>query len=147
MNIWSDEPAHEAIVSVDLWRAAQALRRCPNTDWRRRPRTGRAKRPLHGLVHCGPCGRRMAAVHRNCSTMSVRWYWECPLCKQRIRDDRLQAEVIEALARELLRPERLTALERHQEASLRKTRKEALKVRTAVQSRLPERAPPLLASN
>lgn len=134
--VWSDEPAHEAIVSMDVWRAAQALRRRPDTDWRRRPRSGRAARPLRGMVHCGPCGRRMAAVHRKRSTMPTRWYWECPVCKQRMRDDRLQAEVVGALEGELLRPERLAALERHQEASLRKTRKEALKARTALQSRL-----------
>ncbi len=134
--IWSDEPAHDAIVSIDLWRAARALRRRPDTDWRRRPRSGKAARPLRGLIHCAPCGRRMAAVHRNRSKMPVRWYWECPICKQRMRDDRLQEEVVVALDCELLRPERLTALERHQEASLRKTRKETLKARTALQSRL-----------
>jgi site-specific DNA recombinase len=134
--IWSEEPAHEAIVSIELWRAAQALRRREDTDWRRRPRSGRAKRPLRGLVHCGPCGRRMAAVHRTRETTAFRWYWECPLCKQRMRDDRLQAEVAGALERELLRPERLAALERHQQASVRKTRKEALKTRTAFESRL-----------
>jgi site-specific DNA recombinase len=134
--IWSEEPAHEAIVSVDVWRAAQALRRRPETDWRRRPRSGRPARPLRGLVFCGTCGRRMAAVHRKRSTVPVRWYWECPACKQRMRDDRLQADVVGALERELLRPERLAALERHQEASMRKMRKEALKTRMALQSRL-----------
>ena len=134
--IWSEEPAHEAIVLLDLWRAAQALRRRKDTDWRRRPRSGRAARPLRGLVHCGSCARRMAAVHRKRTTMPVRWYWECPICKQRMQDDRLQAEVVVALERELLRPERLTALERHQEASQRKTRKEALKARTSLQGRL-----------
>jgi len=134
--IWSEEPAHEAIVSVDVWRAAQALRRREDTDWRRRPRSGRPARPLRGLVLCGPCGRRMAAVHRRRSTVPVRWYWECPVCKQRMRDDRLQQEITGALERELLHPARLAALKRHQEASLRKTRKEALKARTALKSRL-----------
>jgi DNA invertase Pin-like site-specific DNA recombinase len=134
--IWSDEPVHEAIVPLDIWRAAQALRRRPDTDWRRRPRSGRPARPLRGLVHCGSCGRRMAAVHRKRVSTPVRWYWECPACKKRMRDDRLQAEIVGALERELLRLERLTALERHQEASLRKTRKEALKARTALQNRL-----------
>ena len=134
--IWSEEPAHEAIVPIELWRAAQALRRREDTDWRRRPRSGRATRPLRGLVHCGPCGRRMAAVHRTRKTTAFRWYWECPLCKQRMRDDRLQAEVVAALARELLHPARLAALERHQEDSVRKSRKEALKARTALESRL-----------
>jgi DNA invertase Pin-like site-specific DNA recombinase len=134
--IWSGEPAHEPIVSLDVWRAARALRRRPDTDWRRRPRYGRAARPLRGLVLCGPCGRRMGAVHRKRSTATLRWYWECPACKRRMRDDRLQAEVVGVLERELLHPTRLRALERHQEAVLRRARKDALRSRTALESRL-----------
>jgi site-specific DNA recombinase len=134
--VWSEAPAHEPIVSLDLWRAAQALRRRTDTDWRRRPHPGRAARPLRGLVLCGPCGHRMGAVHRTRSTVPVRWYWECPACKQRMRDDRLQAEVVGVLERELLHPDRLAALERHQESLLRKARKESLKSRTSLESRM-----------
>jgi site-specific DNA recombinase len=134
--IWSERPSHQPIVSMDLWRAAQALRRRPDTDWRRRPHPGRAARPLRGLVHCGSCGHRMGAVHRKRSSVPVRWYWECPACKQRIRDDRLLREVVIVLERKLLHPDRLTALERHQEGLLRRARKEALKSRTALESRL-----------
>ncbi len=134
--IWSPEPAHDPIVSLEVWRAARALRRRPDTDWRRRPRSGRATRPLRGLVFCGPCGRRMGAVHRKRSTASVRWYWECPECKKRMPDERLQGEVVGVLERELLHPTRLRALERHQETSLRRARKDAMKSRTALESRL-----------
>jgi site-specific DNA recombinase len=70
--VWSAEPAHEAIVSLEIWRTARAMRRRPDSDWRRRPRTGEAVRPLRGLILCGPCGRRMGAVHRKRSTMPVR---------------------------------------------------------------------------
>ena len=52
------------------------------------------------------------------------------------RDDRLQTEVIGVLERELLCPDRLAALERHQEALLRGRRKETLRTRTRLEARL-----------
>jgi hypothetical protein len=72
----------------------------------------------------------MAAVQRARRTKESVWYWECPSCKGRIGDDRLQTEVIGVLERELLRPDRLAALERHQETLLRGRRKETLRTRT-----------------
>jgi hypothetical protein len=87
------------------------------------------------MVFCH-CSRRMAAVQRARRTKAAVWYWECPSCKGRIRDDRLQTEVVGVLERELLRSDRLTALERHQEALLRGRRKEALRTRTRLEARL-----------
>jgi len=78
----------------------------------------------------------MAAVQRARRTKESVWYWECPSCKGRIRDDRLQTEVVGVLERELLRPDRLAALERHQEALLRGRRKETLVTRTRLEARL-----------
>jgi hypothetical protein len=78
----------------------------------------------------------MAAVHRTRRTTAPVWYWECPACKGRIRDDRLQAEVVWVLDRELLHPARLAALERHQHALLRKYRKDSLQSRTRLETRL-----------
>jgi len=80
----------------------------------------------------------MAAVHRTRRTKAPVWYWECPACKGRIRDDRLQAEVVGVLERELLHPARLAALERHQQALLRKYRKESLQSHTKFETRLAE---------
>jgi hypothetical protein len=87
------------------------------------------------MVFCH-CSRRMTAVQRARRTKESVWYWECPSCKGRIRDDRLQTEVVGALDRELLRPGRLAALERHQEALLRSRRKETLRTRTRLETRL-----------
>jgi site-specific DNA recombinase len=55
--IWSAEPTHEALVSRELFDAAQAkfTKRGPTT---RAPRQGRHYL-LSGLLHCGVCGRRM----------------------------------------------------------------------------------------
>lgn len=55
--IWSAEPTHEALVSRELFDAAQAkfTKRGPTT---RTPRPGRHY-VLSGLLHCGVCGRRM----------------------------------------------------------------------------------------
>jgi site-specific DNA recombinase len=133
--VWSETPAHPAIISMGLWKAAQGMRRRPETDWRRRPKSGMPARPLRGMVFCS-CSRRMAAVQRARRTKESVWYWECPSCKGRIRDDRLQTEVIGVLERELLRPDRLAALERHQEALLRGRRKETLRTRTRLEARL-----------
>ena len=133
--VWSKTPAHPAIIPLELWKAAQGMRRRPDTDWRRRPKSGLPARPLRGMVFCH-CSRRMAAVQRARRTKAAVWYWECPSCKGRIRDDRLQTEVVGVLERELLRSDRLTALERHQEALLRGRRKEALRTRTRLEARL-----------
>jgi hypothetical protein len=133
--VWSKTPAHPAIISIELWKAAQGMRRRPETDWRRRPKSGKPAKPLRGMVFCG-CSRRMAAVQRARRTKESVWYWECPSCKGRIRDDRLQTEVVGVLDRELLRPDRLAALERHQEALLRGRRKETLRTRTGLEARL-----------
>jgi DNA invertase Pin-like site-specific DNA recombinase len=101
--VWSDRPAHPPIISLEVWRAAWDKRRTPATDWRRRPRSGEAARPLRGLVLC-PCGRRMAAVHRPRTRTPAVWYWECPVCRSRLRDDQIQAQVTGVLERELLDP-------------------------------------------
>jgi DNA invertase Pin-like site-specific DNA recombinase len=55
--IWSAEPTHEALVSRELFDAAQAksTKRGPTT---RAPSQGRHYL-LSGLLHCGVCGRRM----------------------------------------------------------------------------------------
>jgi site-specific DNA recombinase len=133
--VWSESPAHPAIISIEVWKAAQGMRRRPETDWRRRPKSGRPARPLRGMVFCH-CSRRMAAVQRARRTKESVWYWECPSRKGRIRDDRLQSEVVGVLDRELLRPDRLAALERHQQALVRGRRKETLRTRTRLEARL-----------
>jgi hypothetical protein len=127
--VWSKMPAHPAIIPLELWKAAQGMRRRPETDWRRRPKSGRPAKPLRGMVFCH-CSRRMAAVQRTRRTNESVWYWECPLCKGRIRDDRLQTEVVGVLDQELLRPDRLAALERHQQSLIRGRRKQTLRIRT-----------------
>ena len=57
---WSTEPAHEAIISMDDWRAAQDV-------FASRSRTAKPKRRrkndymLKGMVHCSICGRKLVA--------------------------------------------------------------------------------------
>jgi len=133
--VWSKMPAHPAIIPLELWKAAQGMRRRPETDWRRRPKSGRPAKPLRGMVFCH-CSRRMAAVQMTRRTKESAWYWECPSCKGRIRDDRLQTEVVGVLDQELLRPDRLAALERHQQSLIRGRRKQTLRTRTRLEARL-----------
>ncbi len=64
------------------------------------------------------------------SGSTTRTNLECPVCKGRIRDDRLQAEVVRTLERELLHPARLESLERHLQILIRKHLKETLLSRT-----------------
>lgn len=71
--VWSETPAHPAIISIELWKAAQGMRRRPETDWRRRPKSGRPARPFRGMVFCH-CSRRMAAVQRARRTKEAVWY-------------------------------------------------------------------------
>jgi hypothetical protein len=75
--IWSETLAHPPIVSLELWRAAQELRRRPDTEWRRRPKSGRPGGPCEGWSSAtaatgwpqftGPGGPR-----RQCGTGNVR---------------------------------------------------------------------------
>jgi hypothetical protein len=87
------------------------------------------------MVFCH-CSRRMAAVQRARRPEESVWCWECPSCKGRIRDDRLQTEIVGVLDRELLRPDPLAALERHQQTLLRGRRKETLRTRARLEERL-----------
>jgi hypothetical protein len=105
------------------------------TDQEDNARGNGVARPLRGMVFCH-CSRRMAAVQRARRTRESVWYWECPSCKGRIQDDRLQTEVVGVLERELLRPGRLAALERQQDALLRGRPKETLRTRTRLEARL-----------
>ena len=58
------------------------------------------------------------------------------VCKSRLRDDQIQARVTGVLERELLDPARLRALERHEQELLVSRRKEVLKARTDLETRL-----------
>ena len=56
--IWSTEPTHEALVSRELFDAAQAMFDRNKRATTRTPRAGR-QYLLAGLMHCDICGRRM----------------------------------------------------------------------------------------
>jgi site-specific DNA recombinase len=81
--IWSDEPAHPAIVNREEYAAAQARavanqrsRQGPTDDTASvQPRTEYLYR---GLLHCGICGLRMWGNHRRSST-----YYSCQPSHQR----------------------------------------------------------------
>jgi hypothetical protein len=55
--VWSEEPAHEAIIHLDLFQEAQKA----FSSGRRRPphRSPGHRYRLSGLIRCGSCGRRM----------------------------------------------------------------------------------------
>lgn len=57
--IWSDQPAHEAIIEPATFERAQARRLARNISAERGTR--RTPRPysLRGILYCGICGRRM----------------------------------------------------------------------------------------
>ena len=55
--VWSQEPVHEPIITLDTFQAAQAVFG-QNTRVRRTPTEGRSYQ-LAGLMRCGKCGRRM----------------------------------------------------------------------------------------
>ncbi|HVB27145.1 MAG TPA: recombinase family protein, partial [Mycobacteriales bacterium] len=81
--IWSDEPAHPAIVNREEYAAAQA-RAVANQRSRQGPTDDAASARLHteylyrGLLHCGICGLRMWGNHRRSST-----YYSCQPSHQR----------------------------------------------------------------
>ncbi len=55
--VWSEEPAHEAIIHLDLFQEAQ---KAFSSAKRRPPRLSPSRRYLlSGLIRCGICGRRM----------------------------------------------------------------------------------------
>lgn len=56
--VWSAEPRHEALITRELFEAAQAQFDRNKRASRRQPREGR-EYLLAGLLHCGVCGRRM----------------------------------------------------------------------------------------
>jgi site-specific DNA recombinase len=63
--IWSDQPAHEAIIDTATFEQAQARRAVRNASAQRGPR--RTPRPysLRGILYCGICGRRMQGSWNN----------------------------------------------------------------------------------
>jgi hypothetical protein len=99
--VWSKTPAHPAIIPLELWKAAQGMRRGPETDWRRRPKSGLPPGPYEGWSSVTaaaewPRSKGLAGPRRRSGTGSAR------AAKGRIRDDRLQTEVVGVLERELL---------------------------------------------
>ncbi len=68
--IWSPEPTHEALVTLEDWTRAQSV----NAPMKQRaPRTTSRPYPLGGLVFCASCGRRMHGQTRGGS----RRYYRC----------------------------------------------------------------------
>lgn len=60
--IWSDQPAHEPLVEIEQFEAAQARIAARSSDGPRRPREKlTTTRPylLRRLLFCGLCGRKM----------------------------------------------------------------------------------------
>ena len=68
--VWSGEPAHERIISVELFEAVQQAFATTN----RRQRSRRSARPylFSGIMRCGLCGRRMSG-----QTNHDRPYYRC----------------------------------------------------------------------
>lgn len=60
--VYAPDAAHDALISVELWNAAQARIAQSPTRARpgsRSPRSTRTPYVLRGLLHCGICGRKM----------------------------------------------------------------------------------------
>jgi len=94
---------HEAIISEDLWRRAQAVRASRRVSVKSIKKTVRINL-LQGLVVCSYCGRRLnIQTPKNCATYyrensHHRGYHDCPYIGQSVR-----AEVIDAQIAELIR--------------------------------------------
>ncbi len=117
--IWSDEPAHPAIVTREEYDAVQ-LRAKANSRSRQhvtateaRP-TARTNYLYRGLLHCGICGLRMWGNHRRNST-----YYSCQPTHQRssnipeghpkhvyLNEARLNGALLDFLGTALFGPER-----------------------------------------
>ncbi|MDA8360266.1 MAG: recombinase family protein, partial [Actinomycetota bacterium] len=117
--IWSEEPAHPAIVTREEHDAVQARARANERSRQSVPATvarPTAKRDYlyRGLLRCGICGLRMWGNHRRSST-----YYSCQPSHQRSKDipadhpphvylneERLNAALLPFLATALFGPER-----------------------------------------
>lgn len=94
---------HEAIISEDLWRRAQAVRASRRVSVKSIKKTVRINL-LQGLVVCSSCGRRLnIQTPKNCATYyrensHHRGYHDCPYIGQSVR-----AEVIDSQVAELIR--------------------------------------------
>jgi site-specific DNA recombinase len=135
--VWSEQPAHEALLSKQVWERAWRMRRTPERDWRRRPRGALSVgRPLKGQVFC--CGYRMSATQRVRKSGNVVVLWQCQKCRSWLRDDRLMELVVDVVCSELLDPLRATTLERELQKAVRERRKSSLKDRTRLEQRVSE---------
>jgi site-specific DNA recombinase len=117
--IWSDEPAHPAIISREEYDAVQARAKANERSRQVVPATvarPTAKRDYlyRGLLHCGICGLRMWGNHRRQTT-----YYSCQPSHQRakvipadhpphvyLNQQRLSDTVLPFLASALFSPER-----------------------------------------
>ncbi|MET7765243.1 recombinase family protein [Streptomyces sp. NPDC005393] len=79
--IWSNEPAHDALVNKELFEAAQTARRQRAHAGRQQERPGRQSRRrayvLRGRVRCALCGRKMQP-----SGIRDRVYYRCEFKQQ-----------------------------------------------------------------
>ena len=135
--VWSAEPAHEALISKEVWERAWRMRRTPERDWRRRPRGALSVgRPLKGQVFC--CGYRMSASQRARKSGRVAVLWQCQKCRAWLRDDRLMELVVDVVCTGLLDPLRVSTLERQLRKAARERQKTSLKDRTRLEQKLSE---------
>ena len=96
------EGKHEAIISEDLWRRAQAVRASRRVSVKSIKKTVRINL-LQGLVVCSYCGRRLRIqTPKNCPTYyreesHLRGYHDCPYIGQSVRAELIDAQVAELI--------------------------------------------------
>lgn len=126
--VWSEEPAHEALVSREMFeRGILAGLSRNNASRSERPEERRRKRKylLRSLLRCGVCGLRMHGDHRRRSTYYVCEEYRRPAGMRLrehprtvyLREDVAVERVVEFLRTHVFGPERAELLRRELEAT------------------------------
>jgi hypothetical protein len=99
---WADDAnAHPALISMDLWEAAQTVgRQRGNVQDHQDQRPGRADYPLRARIRCAQCNRRMCGHQNPGRSPGKDYYYVCPHNPQSPRDSQAHPGHVRAAVRE-----------------------------------------------
>lgn len=108
---WKDKPGyntkgiHEAIVSMNIWQAAQYKL---NKRQGQGPKVFRDEAPFRGLLYCGLCGHQCTAGESTGKSKKY-WYYRCGNCNKSYNGIKVNADII-GIMHHLSIDERLRAM-------------------------------------